>query len=146
MWKSSERTDENDVDSAGIIALIISLLTMAGGAARYLLERRRRNQAQDIDGIDKLLERIDRMGQRIAGLEKERAEEFKEREALRNELWTANGRIYQLEQAQNGMLRIITVALEYIDVLSAQVVEAGGKPQPKPPEITNWLHNNHKES
>lgn len=133
-------------DMAAIGALIISVLTIVGSAARYLLEKRRRDRGENIDDVDKLLERIDKMGHRVEELETARAAEFDERRKLRAELWAANGRIYQLEQAQGSMLRVITVALEYIGVLSAQVVELGGKPQPKPPEIENWLSKNHKES
>lgn len=140
------RNERSIVDSiAAYGGLIISFLVMIGGGARWYLERRRRNRAQDIDDIDKLLERIDKMGVRIEQSEAALAKEFEERRKLRSDLWAANGRILQLEQAQNGMLRIITVALEYIDVLSGQVVEAGGKPAARPPEITNWLSKNHKE-
>lgn len=141
------RKDDDIVDSiAAYGALIISFLTIAGGAARWILERRRRNRSEDVDDIDKLLERIDKLSKRQEELEQERASDYQDRQKLRSDLWTANGRIYQLELAQALNVRIITVALEYIDVLSGQVVELGGKPRNKPPEIEQWLESqNHKE-
>lgn len=148
------RKDDDIVDSiAAYGALIISFLTIAGGAARWILERRRRARSEDIDDIDKLLERIDKLSKRIDELVAERARDYQERQKLRNDLWAANGRIYQLEQAQKaeahereGLKRLFTIALEYINVLSKQVVELGGEPRNKPPEIDEWLDSqNHKE-
>lgn len=125
----------NDVAAYG--ALIISLLTIAGSAAKWLLERRRRNRDGDVDNVDRLLERIQRM-------EAQQALEYTARQKLQADLWSAQGRIYQLELAQKRDARLITLALEYIELLSDQVVEAGGKPPAKPPELIEWLNRSHK--
>lgn len=132
-------------------ALLISLLTMVGGGFAYLSERKRRLALQKLeqaraDGQD--ITNLTTLSQRITDLEDERQKDYDERRKLRDDLWAAQGRIYSLEQQQEkdevereGLKRLLTVAIEYIDVVCDQLVSMGGKPPARPPEITAWLNN-----
>lgn len=120
---------------ASLGALLISILTMIGGGWAYLSDRRRRKAQAEGEEISNVL----RLSERVATLEEERATDYEERRKLQRELWNAGGRIYLLEKQQREDGLLLTVAIEYISVLSKQLIDAGGKPPPLPTEIDEWL-------
>lgn len=130
----------------GLIAAFVSLRralddSAAGAAARY--ERLLGTMQDQLDKLeadrDASEEEIKGQQGRITDLERDNRQ--------------SKERIYSLERQQRadeeeraGLKRLLATAIGYIDVVCDMLVEMGGTPPDRPPEIERWLQDNHKEN